>query len=380
MNVIVDPLHTGDPAQYLERNTPHLFALGAAQRLAEEMTSELQAQRDDLAIELCRSGGEAKRSLTAKSISFGVIAGSVAKPGTDCEVRFDRSGIEGVDDDLVVRPFGWKGNFATIRRFTRGAAHNELGMQAVELVGSRDGDGDGVTDELTIGDLTALSIYMAALERPTSKIELSDLGLLELDEDEHKAIKQGETHFADIGCASCHVPELRAEDPVFREPSAHPAYREPVLPAGIPAEQAGLAMKTAIKFDLTADQPNNRVRTETCDVRLGSFNRASDGAAIIRWYTNFKRHDMGPTLADPSDAFGFGASVWLTRSLAGVGSTGPWLHNGHATTLHEAIEAHGGEASGSRERYRNFDEAEKGQLIAFLDSLVIYKHPDEEEE
>ncbi|MEP2031368.1 MAG: hypothetical protein ABJI96_21930 [Paracoccaceae bacterium] len=39
-------------------------------------------------------------------------------------------------------------------------------MQAVELVGDQDGDFDGMTSELTVGDVTALTTYMAALERP----------------------------------------------------------------------------------------------------------------------------------------------------------------------------------------------------------------------
>ena len=92
-------------------------------------------------------------------------------------VDIDTSRLDGIDADLVIRPFGWKGQEATIRSFTRNAAHNELGLQAVELVGSEDGDFDGVINELTVGDLTALAVYLAGLERPVSKIELADLDL-----------------------------------------------------------------------------------------------------------------------------------------------------------------------------------------------------------
>lgn len=54
-----------------------------------------------------------------------------------------------------MRPFfGWKGNHATIRDFTRNAAYNELGLQATELVGDMDGDFGGVTNELSVGDMT----------------------------------------------------------------------------------------------------------------------------------------------------------------------------------------------------------------------------------
>jgi hypothetical protein len=46
MNVIRDPLHTANPGQFIQRNTPHNFGGGALQRLAEEMTVELRARRD----------------------------------------------------------------------------------------------------------------------------------------------------------------------------------------------------------------------------------------------------------------------------------------------------------------------------------------------
>ena len=47
------------------------------------------------------------------------------------------------------------------------AAFNALdGMPAVEIVGNNvDGDGDGVSNEFTIGDMTALAVYMAAQPR-----------------------------------------------------------------------------------------------------------------------------------------------------------------------------------------------------------------------
>lgn len=42
----------------------------------------------------------------------------------------DLSAINGIDEDLVVKAFQWKGNNKTLRQFNRDASHNELGMQA----------------------------------------------------------------------------------------------------------------------------------------------------------------------------------------------------------------------------------------------------------
>ena len=101
---------------------------------------------------------------------------------------------------------------------------------------------------------------------------------------------------------------------------------------------------------------------------------------MVRRYSDFRRHEMGQELADPVDAYGIGASVWPTRGLAGVGSTGPWLHDGRATTLDEAILAHGGEAAASRDRYAALSDVGRAQVVSFLANLVIVDLDPEDEE
>ena len=85
---------------------------------------------------------------------------------------------------------------------------------------------------------------------------------------------------------------------------------------------------------------------------------------------------MGPGLAENIDEDGFGASVWMTAELWGVGSTAPYLHDGRATTLTEAILEHDGEAAGSRAAFRSLATADKADLIAFLNNLILYKIPE----
>ncbi len=371
LNVAVDPLHTGDPSKFLERNTLHLFGLGAVQRLAEEITTDLQMQRYLAIAEACDVRQPITTDIGSKGISYGSLT-VTPEPRGSCRPQIDLSSLDGIDDDLVVRMFGWKGTEATLRGFTRGAAHNEMGLQAVELVGAEDGDYDGVINELTIGDLTALTTYMAGLERPVSKLELARYGQISLSDEETNAILAGEAGFEEIGCASCHMPVLELRDARFTEPSVTPGFREMTLPSGENSRDMGLSYASAVSFDLGADQPNNRVETSKGeDVHLGAFERTDEGTTLVRWYSDFKRHDMGPGLSDPIDAFGFGASVWPTRSLAGVGSTGPWLHNGNATSLAEAILAHGGDAKSSRDAFAALPETTQDEIIAFLENLVI---------
>lgn len=65
-------------------------------------------------------------------------------------------------------------------------------------------------------------------------------------------------------------------------------------------------------------------------------------------FTDLKRHDRGVELAEQIDETGTGKSMFLTEALWGVGSTAPYLHDGRATTLTEAILCHGGEGADSR--------------------------------
>ena len=47
----------------------------------------------------------------------------------------------------------------------------------------------------------------------------------------------------------------------------------------------------------------------------------------------------------------------------------PFLHDGRADTLHDAIMHHGGEAQAARDAYSNLAQPDKDDLIAFLEAL-----------
>jgi len=375
-NALRDPLHTADPRSFIQRNTPHLFGLGAVQRLAEEMTEALQDSRDTAQALACTTGQPVTQALSAKGVSFGRI--TVSPTGSKpCTVTMDTSQVQGVAADLVVRPFQWKGIVGFIRAVNRDASHNELGMQAVELVGDGvDGDHDGVVDELSVDDMTALTIYNAAQPRPTTRVELAKLGLISpLATAEVSAIQAGEQVFRQVGGATCHVPRLTIDLPLFSEPSQNPHFRDAVFPAGQDPVARGVDPAFPIVFDLTYHQTDNQIKDANGRVvfRLGALQKDHDGHAIVVLFGDLKRHDMGPELAESIDEVGTGASVFLTANLWGVGSTAPYLHDGRATTLTEAILAHGGEAAGSRAAFQALGPQEQAQLIAFLNNLVLFK-------
>ncbi|HTP41430.1 MAG TPA: di-heme oxidoredictase family protein, partial [Nitrospiria bacterium] len=97
---------------------------------------------------------------------------------------------------------------------------------------------------------------------------------------------------------------------------------------------------------------------------------------VVRLFGDLKRHDMGPGLAESIDEAGTGASVFLTRNLWGVGSTAPYMHDGRATTLTEAIIEHGGEGETAKQAFLALSTADQQDLVAFLNNLVLFKQPD----
>ena len=72
-----------------------------------------------------------------------------------------------------------------------------------------------------------------------------------------------------------------------------------------------------------------------------------------------------------------GADNFLTKELWGVGSSEPYLYDGRATTLTEAILEHGGDAAFSRDKFVGMETAKQAAIIAFLNNLVLFKGAEE---
>jgi CxxC motif-containing protein (DUF1111 family) len=134
-----------------------------------------------------------------------------------------------------------------------------------------------------------------------------------------------------------------------------------------------------VTFDLTQDQPDNVLLNPDGSVRfrLGSL-RTVFGQAIVELFGDLKRHDLGAGVAEGIDEVGTGASNFLTENLWGVGSTAPYLHDGRATTLTEAILEHGGEAAESRSAFTRLPRQSQADVIAYLENLVLFKIEEEE--
>lgn len=86
-------------------------------------------------------------------------------------------------------------------------------------------------------------------------------------------------------------------------------------------------------------------------------------------YTDLLLHDMGPEMADGLTMGVALSSEFRTAPLWGITAVGPYLHDGRADTLTQAIAAHGGEGAASRAAFMGQSAAAQADLLAFLHSL-----------
>jgi CxxC motif-containing protein (DUF1111 family) len=87
-------------------------------------------------------------------------------------------------------------------------------------------------------------------------------------------------------------------------------------------------------------------------------------------YTDLLLHDMGLALADGIREGNATEQEFRTAPLLGLGASGPpYLHDGRAATLHDAIVAHGGEAETAASAYRALSPHDRETLLRFLRSL-----------
>jgi hypothetical protein len=339
-----------------ERNTLGMMGAGPIEMLAREMTAELIATREETAKEARACGQGVRRPLSAKGVSFGTI---LVEP----DGRVDPRGIEGVDWDLVVKPFHQKGAVVSLRDFSNTAMNHHHGMQSVERFGAGvDPDGDGVVDELSVGDITAITIYQAALNTPGR--------VLPAHPARRAAAARGEKLFASVKCATCHIPSLVLDRPVFTEPG----------PYNPPGNLRPADVKHPFSFDLTREGPGPRLE------------RTPEGRAIVRAFTDLKRHDLNDgqyghfanerapqgTLAGTAPAAAFTEPPlprplrqFLTRKLWDVGNTAPYGHRGDLTTITEAISFHGGEGRASRDAFFALPKDDQAAIVEFLKTLQI---------
>ena len=352
------------------RDAPHLFGLGLKEMLADEITTDLRAIRAGAIVQAQQSNQNVSRQLNSKGINYGRI--TARSNGT-----VDTTQVKGVDADLRVKPFFHHGETTSIHEFVVGAFNDEMGMQAVDpelkaahlggrfvtaggmvLDGSKDFvkepptdspahdvDNDGITNEIPASLVDHMEFYLLNYFKPGT-----------YEQTEQTA--RGRELFEQVGCATCHIPDLRIQRD-RRVADVETVYDE----------QRGIfnnlfATATPL-FDVVGDTSGYPALKKP---QLRPFK-------VENIFTDFKRHDLGPNFHE-RDYDGTIRTKFMTTPLWGVGSTAPYGHDGRSITLKEVIMRHGGEAQASRNSFANLSPNQKGKLIDFLNSLIVFPPDD----
>ncbi len=208
---------------------------------------------------------------------------------------------------IEVGRFGWRAQAPRMEDFVRGACGGELGLTVPfdERGFGQTEDDDGSADpELAFHQLADLVSYCSDLAPPPRAGRAS-----------RSEVVKGEVHFAEVGCATCHVPRLEGE-------------------------YGPVAAYTDLLLHVVADPPSEP-RTEVARGRRGIVAEVAAAEPV----------------------------AFRTPPLWGISRTGPYLHDGAAETLEQAIEAHAGEARRARRAWTGLDAEQRAELIAFLADL-----------
>jgi CxxC motif-containing protein (DUF1111 family) len=217
--------------------------------------------------------------------------------------------------------FGWKNQHASLESFAADAYLNEMGITTPLFpdentsVGKFVGFGttyDPVAEPEDDGeDVRAFADFMRSTKAPSRGTITKD-------------VTAGEALFRQVGCSACHVQTIRTAAP------------------GTAINAGALTVPRAL------------------------------GNKIIHPYSDFLAHNIGtgdgiPVL--PGAQYTHTANTIRTAPLWALRTRNRLMHDGLSFTKQEAIARHAGQASAVTTRYNAMSDAQKKQVLAFLDSL-----------
>ena len=347
-----------------------MFGLGLQEMLADEITAELRRLESRALQRALVNGQDVVQQMSSKGIDYGQI---VARP----DGTVDASGLEGIDDDLRVKPFFAQGGSFSIREFAAGAFKAEMGLEtwdpllAAAAAGQRvetpsgmrldgvldafpappasdendDPDGDGVFAELDPALLDFLEFFLLNSFQPAQR----EVGPRE---------EAGRQRLEDFGCTSCHIPDLTIDND----------RRVIDTTTGFDPEQ-GVANRLFTTTRTLVEETDDGLGLPPLKTPIGG------PFTVVGIYADFKRHDLGPFFWERQ----FDGSIvreMMTEPLWGVGMTLPYGHDGKSINLAEVIRRHGGEAAAARQAFIAAPVTDQRDLIAFLESLVLFPPAD----
>jgi CxxC motif-containing protein (DUF1111 family) len=208
-----------------------------------------------------------------------------------------------------VGKFGWKGQFATLEEFVAAACANELGLgtPTTEQARPLKGEASPCPPDLDRKQFRSLVAFIKTLPRPVEAVPEPAA--------DRDAARRGKEVFTSVGCAVCHVPDLGGVKRVYSD---------------------------FLLYSLEDPNPQGGGEYDSPPAQLQLPDRPAD---------------------DPRP------SEWKTPALWGVADSAPYLHDGSAPTLREAIQRHNGAAKSVLKKFQQLPATDQAALLSFLGAL-----------
>jgi len=208
--------------------------------------------------------------------------------------------------------FGWKGSHPSIIQQCAEAFQQDLGITSTHFFPEENGKGQinctagfGNKPDIDSALVADVAFYLQTIAPPAPRNQNDPI------------VKRGRQLFMDIGCGTCHTPELK-----------------------------------------TGPHPIAELSNQT-----------------IYPYTDMLLHEMGEGVADARPDFEASTNEWRTPPLWGIGlakivnPNARFIHDGRAATLEEAIIWHEGESYWVMIAFKQLPKQDRQAIIKFLESL-----------
>lgn len=204
-----------------------------------------------------------------------------------------------------VGQFGWKGQFARLDEFVAAACANELGLGTPTAEQARPLAAPGHSSRPDL-DRKQFRALVAFVKTLPRPVEVAADGSA-----------RGKEVFRSVGCAICHVPDIGGVKGVYSDFLLY-TLEDPPPPGGGGEYAAGPPPQLQLP-----DRPDDEPK--------------------------------------PSE--------WKTSPLWGVADSAPYMHDGSARTLRDAILAHRGDAKAVTKKFQSLGADDQAALVSFLGSL-----------
>lgn len=243
--------------------------------------------------------------------------------------------------DGKIGRFGWKDQKPSLEDFALTACAIELGLN----VPGHDQAGVPLNPkykapglDMDKAECDALVSYLRNLPAPVERQPATA--------QEAAAVDAGHKLFASVGCAQCHVEKVGPTAGLYSDLLLH---------------DMGTLLGDEGQYDLfTPDAPEEEQDEAVQPVAAVTVNSVNGPQQVA------------PKMSPEQKAKLIGAlrQEWRTAPLWGVRDSGPYLHDGRADTLEQAVAFHGGQGAASAQKFFRLKPEERAKVITFLKSLT----------